>query len=236
MTDQPASLAEALAVLQTQLPEVRKGQTAVVPTKSGGQYKYTYASLPDISQALLPLMGKLGLAWSCLPTLSEGRLVLAYVLLHISGEKLEGTYPLAGGTPQEIGSAITYARRYVLCSVTGLAADDDDDGTAASQPPSGRNVVAEARRREQRRPVEPQGDKAPGGHFAEGMSRIEKTRSAAELKALQSKIQALHAEGRLYDNHRKVLDEAAAKREKELSGADAPVRSGDPGPSNSSHR
>jgi ERF superfamily len=57
--------------------------------------------------------------------------VLAYSLVHASGEREDGIYPLTGGAPQEQGSAITYARRYCLCAVTGVAADADDDGQAA---------------------------------------------------------------------------------------------------------
>jgi ribosomal protein S20 len=54
--------------------------------------------------------------------------------LHTSGEKVSGEYPLpTGGSPQALGSAITYARRYCLCAVTGVAADDDDDGAAATE-------------------------------------------------------------------------------------------------------
>jgi hypothetical protein len=50
-------------------------------------------------------------------------------------EQLDGMYPLGTGTPQQLGSAITYARRYCLLAVTGLAPDDgsDDDAQAAEQ-------------------------------------------------------------------------------------------------------
>lgn len=130
------SLAAALAAVQAQLPEIRKGETAVVPTKSGGKYTYSYANLADVSKVVLPLLGRHGLAWITRPTVREdGRLVLAYELRHVSGESISGEYPLPDrGTPQDIGSAITYARRYTLCSVTGVApADDDDDAAAATR-------------------------------------------------------------------------------------------------------
>jgi len=58
---------------------------------------------------------------------------LVTTLLHTSGEKLESRFPLPeGGTPQVIGSAITYARRYALCAMLSLVAEDDDDGNTAS--------------------------------------------------------------------------------------------------------
>lgn len=134
MSDTP-NLAAALAAVQAQLPEIRKGETAVVPTKSGGKYTYSYANLADVSKVVLPLLGRHGLAWITQPTIRDGRFVLAYELRHVSGEAISGEYPLPDrGTPQEIGSAITYARRYTLCSVTGVApADDDDDAAAATR-------------------------------------------------------------------------------------------------------
>jgi hypothetical protein len=39
-------------------------------------------------------------------------------------------------TPQAMGSAITYARRYALSAIVGIAPDDDDDGNAASVTPA----------------------------------------------------------------------------------------------------
>ena len=61
------------------------------------------------------------------------RVVLAYSLLHKSGGAVAGEYPLPrDGSPQAIGSALTYARRYALCAVTGVApGGSDDDGAAA---------------------------------------------------------------------------------------------------------
>lgn len=127
------NLAGALAAVQASLPDVRKGMTAHVRSDKGS-YSYQYADLADITKAVLPLLGANGLAWICRPTLTEDqRFVLSYELLHASGEKIGGEYPLpSNGTPQAIGSAITYGRRYCLCAVTGVAADADDDGAAAT--------------------------------------------------------------------------------------------------------
>lgn len=128
------NLATALAEFQRRLPRVDKSGRATVPTKTGGSYTYTYAGLDALSEVALPLLGEVGLAFLSRPTLVEGRFVLAYSLLHASGGREDGEYPLpAGGTPQEIGSAITYGRRYSLCAVTGIApSGEDDDGRAAT--------------------------------------------------------------------------------------------------------
>ena len=143
-TDPPASLFAALVQLQAELPHVGKDKTAKVVTKEKGTYSYDYANLASVVMALKPLMGPLGLAFTSKPTIvvrdgGEREFVLAYKLVHApSGETDAGEYLLPDPvrvTPQQIGSAITYARRYCLCAVTGVAPDDDDDdGQQAPKP------------------------------------------------------------------------------------------------------
>jgi hypothetical protein len=124
--------AAALVALQAELPTILKNEKAEVPTKNGGSYSYTYADLASISDQIRPLLGKHGFAFSSRPTINDaGRFVLAYALIHKSGERDGGDYPLVEqGGPQAQGSAITYARRYALCAVVGVA-PEDDDGQAA---------------------------------------------------------------------------------------------------------
>ena len=56
-TDPPATLAAALAELQTKLPRIGKDKTAKVRTKTGADYTYDYANLATISHQPMPLMG-----------------------------------------------------------------------------------------------------------------------------------------------------------------------------------
>jgi hypothetical protein len=50
--------------------------------------------------------------------------------------------PLAKPSPQEYGSALTYARRYAVSAIIGIVADEDDDGNRAQgHEASGRNVT-----------------------------------------------------------------------------------------------
>lgn len=121
------NLNAALAAVQAQLPYVGKDETA-----DTGTYKYKYADLSAVSAAILPLLGANGLAFTAWPSVNDqGKFVLRYELLHKSGEQKAGEYPIGGGNAQQIGSAITYGRRYALCAVTGLAPGDDDDAAAA---------------------------------------------------------------------------------------------------------
>jgi hypothetical protein len=58
------------------------------------------------------------------------------VLLHVSGEELRSRVPLIIGKPdmQGFGSAVTYARRYGLMAMAGIAPEDDDGNAAAASP------------------------------------------------------------------------------------------------------
>lgn len=127
-----STLHEALLALQAELPTITKDNTAEVPTKSGGKYTYKYADLGAVHDALFPLLNKHGLIWVTAPTVNRYGFTLHYQLLHSSGG-ISGKYYLPQGTPQEIGSAITYARRYALLAVCGVA-PEDDDGAAATAP------------------------------------------------------------------------------------------------------
>jgi hypothetical protein len=131
-----SELAKALAAFQAELPTVKKGNTAKVPTKAGGEYKYQYADLTDITEVAMPLLSKHGLSFTSLPTMTDNGFVLAYRLLHVSGEADLGEYPLpdpAHNPAQTIGSAITYARRYAMCAATGIAPGGDDDDAKEAQ-------------------------------------------------------------------------------------------------------
>lgn len=126
------SLAAALVAFQTECPTVAKNHTARIPTSGGGSYSYKYADLADTSDAILPVLTRHGLAFITSPRVeADGRYSLVGTLVHTSGQTMEGAAPLHGRSPQEVGSSLTYMRRYLLCAMTGVVADDDDDGQRA---------------------------------------------------------------------------------------------------------
>lgn len=215
------SLASALAELQTKLPEISKSKRADVRSDKGN-YSYTYADLADVTKAVMPVMGPLGLSFTSRPTLTaDGRFVLAYSLLHASGDAQSGEYPLpSAGSPQAIGSAITYARRYALCAVTGAVADEDDDGAKAE---------AEHRTRSRRKQREPEGpaeqaepakpDPEMVVLFDAFAEEIRTAKSQEDLTATGANVRAAVNKGELtkvlYDQ---LARQAAAKRA-EFNGA-----------------
>ena len=131
MADQ-TGMDAALAALQGALPRITKDATAQI-----GSRDYRYANLAAIHDTILPLLSERGFAWITKPTLTEATgFALIYELRYApTGETVSGTYPLpSSGSPQQIGSAITYARRYTLTAVLGIApAEDDDDGAGAEK-------------------------------------------------------------------------------------------------------
>lgn len=167
-------LAAAMAKVQAELPKLERDRTVTVKTKSGEPYSYSYATLANLSEAVLPLLAKHGLSFVAMPgSGSEGRMCLRYTLMHASGQALSGEFPIsAEGGIQQLGGRITYARRYILAAIVGIAADEDDESRllgdgpqtaqrAQRQAPEGQ---ATARRSAQARPGPPlPGEGAPTG-------------------------------------------------------------------------
>lgn len=244
MTD-TVSLAEALARVQAQLAPVGKDKKA-----NAGQYSYTYADLASVQAAVYPLMAAEGLAWMARPTWdAEGRFVLSYSLMHgPSGEREDGFYPLPDptrGTPQQAGSAITYARRYCLSSVLGVATEDDD-GKAASdgaaprasvRRPKPEGVAAEAAKHD--RDLRGKGSNPPAerGVAAEDpfaapewatpfRTRLAKAMTPEALEDRWAELQAAVANGAVSPEWGQTLKGEIAARKAHLEAEDAKPEAG----------
>jgi hypothetical protein len=161
---------QALAAFQRRLPTVAKGNRGTIPGKDGKQgYSYDYADLTDVSEVVLPLLGQVGLSWhTALDTVDGNRIVLRWELLHgDTGTGRTGTLPIgqAGANWQNLGSSITYARRYALCAATGVAPGGDDDDAAASVAGGAGNAPAQ-RQTPPQAPVEvPKAARLPAGLY-----------------------------------------------------------------------
>lgn len=119
-----ANIGKALSLFQTKMEKVKKDS-------ANPFFKSKYASLSNILENIQMPMAEAGLAFSQLP---DGE-CLTTILIHTeTGEYLQSCYNIhpAKVDPQGIGSAITYARRYALCSILGINVEDDDDANHAS--------------------------------------------------------------------------------------------------------
>ncbi len=130
-------LAEALARAQGEIRNPGKDKTAQIRSDKGS-YSYSYATLADGIIAIREALSKHGIAYIQTTRADGGVLYLTTTLMHaVSGESIESEWPVGAYdklTPQQMGSALTYARRYTLFPMVGISgADDDDDGNAASQ-------------------------------------------------------------------------------------------------------
>jgi hypothetical protein len=104
--------------------------------KINPHFKSKYADLAAIFDAVRKPLAAQGLIVTQTTELREGGFVLVTTLAHSSGQFIKSEYPLpVAGKPQEVGSALTYARRYSLSAITGIAADEDDDANAAQDGP-----------------------------------------------------------------------------------------------------
>ena len=126
-SDTTATLVTALKAAQAAFPAIAKDKEV-----HAGSRKYRYAELSSIIDATKPVLLENGLVLTH-GMESNGHSALTCRISHVSGEWFESSYPLPSGmNSQEMGSAITYGRRYTLCAMLGIATEDDDDGAAAS--------------------------------------------------------------------------------------------------------
>jgi hypothetical protein len=185
MSDPTPALNAALAKVQAHLPKLERDRDVTVPTKSGEPYSYSYATLANLSEVVLPLLAEQGLAFTAFPgSGSDGKFRLIYSLLHESGEERSGEFPLSGdGGIQQLGGRITYARRYCLAAVTGIAADEDDEshladtgpGTAqrAQRQGSAKEPAAATARRSTPPPLPGEQAQSPEGLIRAQLTRIQ---------------------------------------------------------------
>jgi hypothetical protein len=121
--DSIAELSAALAKAQGAFAPVTKSKTAQVRSDKGN-YSYTYSTLDELIAATRPALSANGLACIQHARTDGQRVVVVTELLHTSGQRLAFPEIMialpAGGTPQSIGSALTYARRYSLSASLGV--------------------------------------------------------------------------------------------------------------------
>jgi hypothetical protein len=129
------ALAAALATAQ--------GEMHNAPlNRENPHFRSKYADLAGIRDAVVPVLAKNGLAVTQITAFNaNNQLVLYTRLTHKSGQWIEGEYPIALDKPQQMGSQLTYARRYSLSSICGISADEDDDAEIATHKGNGKATV-----------------------------------------------------------------------------------------------
>lgn len=107
-----------------------------VKNATNPHFKNKFADLGECFDCVRAPLAKHGLVVTQLvQTMANGEVpYLETKLLHSSGQNISSDYPLPkDATPQQMGSAITYAKRYALCAMLGLVADEDEDANEATR-------------------------------------------------------------------------------------------------------
>lgn len=91
-------------------------------------FKSKYADLESVWNACRKALAENGLSVVQSASTAEGGVAVTTMLLHSSGQWMRDTLPLhpKDMSPQGIGSAITYGRRYALAAMAGVYQTDDD--------------------------------------------------------------------------------------------------------------
>src|ERR1700682_6173940 len=144
------TLAGALAKAQAEITNPEKSLTATIrsPFPREGDRTFRYASLSSGLDIVRKTLGKHEIATVQTTAIDEAGLIrLTTVLAHSSGEWVSSDWPVCSvsetAAPHRMGAALTYARRYALFSLVGIAGEDDLDApgldaapeVSADQPP-----------------------------------------------------------------------------------------------------
>ncbi len=134
-SDSIAHLAAALAKAQGELVNPEKSLTATIREEGshGSRKTFNYASLSSGLDIVRKTLGQHEIATVQTTSIEEasGTIKLTTTLAHASGEWIASDWPVCSvsdtATPHRMGAALTYARRYALFTLVGIAGEDDLD-------------------------------------------------------------------------------------------------------------
>src|SRR5215470_14123015 len=140
-----AALASALAKAQAELINPEKSLTATIRTGRAGECErsFRYAPLSRGLDIVRKTLGQHEIATLQTTAIDQaaGMVHLTTTLAHASGEWIASDWPVCPvaetANPQRMGAALTYARRYALFTLVGIAGEDDMDASdLCDGPPS----------------------------------------------------------------------------------------------------
>jgi ERF superfamily len=134
-SDTIGAIATALAKAQIELNNPEKSLTATIqsPFPREGNRTFRYASLSSGLDLIRKCLGRHEIATVQTTSIDDaaGLIRLTTVLAHASGEWISSDWPVCPvsetAAPQRMGAALTYARRYALFTLVGIAGEDDLD-------------------------------------------------------------------------------------------------------------
>jgi ERF superfamily protein len=136
------SLAGALAKAQSELVNPEKSLAATIRSEGAGgaEQTFRYAPLSSGLEIVRKTLGQHEIATLQTTSIDQagGIVSLTTVLAHASGEWIASDWPVCAiadtATPHRMGAALTYARRYALFTLVGIAGEDDLDAPDLTTP------------------------------------------------------------------------------------------------------
>jgi hypothetical protein len=249
-----AALASALAKAQAELINPEKSLTAKI--RSGrpgeGERSFRYAPLSSGLDIVRKTLGQHEIATLQTTAIdqSAGMVNLTTTLAHASGEWIASDWPVCPiaetANPQRMGAALTYARRYALFTLVGIAGEDDLDAPDLCEGPLSPSAVDRSFRPaddQARMPLRTPGD----GHARGGRTKLERalTLDPDQSATLREKLltelgnialadlaaawarEALTAKNSLTAADAKLVEDAFERRLSEFPSSDAATPSND---------
>jgi ERF superfamily len=252
-----AALASALAKAQAELVNPEKSLTATIRggRPGEGQRSFRYAPLSSGLDIVRKTLGQHEIATVQTTAVDQaaGLVNLTTMLAHTSGEWIASEWPVCPiaemANPHRMGAALTYARRYALFTLVGIAGEDDLDAPDLCTPPSTSAARATGSAAEcGANPIESRGElRLPPRSDGNGRTRAAaraasspvlssdesgalRDRLLGEIEDVQSQESAtnwaqgaLAAKNRLSAEDAKVVEEAFEKRVSELLPSESAV-------------
>ena len=195
MTEEIKELASALAKAQGEMKNATMNRT-------NPYFNSKYADYSSVREAIQKPLADNGLSYVHSIECRPNGAVLVTRLIHTSGQFIASEYPLPmQGKPQEMGSILSYARRYSLSGLVGVGADDDDDANAAED--KGQKIETKAKGK----PAKPEPKPDPSGDLSDrALDMIDGMDAQPTLINLKEFGQAIAADvNSLKDNEQKIV-------------------------------
>jgi hypothetical protein len=247
-----AALASALAKAQAELINPEKSLTATIRTSrpGDGERTFRYAPLSSGLDIVRRTLGQHEIATLQATTIDQtaGMINLTTTLAHASGEWIASDWPVCPiaetANPQRMGAALTYARRYALFTLVGIAGEDDLDAPNLCDEPLSPSVVDPSFTPKEGQPPVPRpgnGHGRGGGIKGGRAVTLDPEQSAAWREKLLIEVEniasadvaagwardALAAKNSLTATDAKLVEDAFERRLSELPSSEAAAPSND---------
>lgn len=208
-------LAAALAKAQGEIESAHKDS-------ANPFFKSKYADLASVWDACRIPLSKNGLAVVQMPRADGATVTMVTRLVHSSGQWIEGELSAVAKDdgPQSIGSIVTYLRRYMLQSVTGVAPDDDDGNAAQGQAPREAKAKAQQVAKQHGMTTGDKVQKTLATTIKEGLDGIDCSmpNAADRLTKADDFIYEQHKAGKLTPAEKTELEFIVGEIQKEIDG------------------